>query len=158
MATIKVPAALTRAREIGAKIKTKDQANDAIKLVLRLLRNTINVVGDFSFEDKAVGVQKAWQDRIAGQIRRVRVLQKRLRQGANRTQLADAIGLSIVQASKLLKDLAAAVIKSNSNILQRLLNDFAKAVVEVLEAVGKAILGALPWYVYAIGAYLLIRK
>jgi len=158
MATIKVPAALTRAREIGAKIKTQRQANDAIKLTLSLLRKTIRVAGDFSFEDKAVGVQKAWQDRIAGQIRRVTVLQKRLREGANRTQLADAIGLSIVQAAKLLKDLAAAVKKSNSNVVQRLLNDFAKAMVVVLEAVATAVLGALPWYVYAIGAYLLIRK
>jgi len=171
MPSIATKPALDRARALGAKLETRRKANDAIKLTLKILRNTIGRVGDFSWRDKTTGagVPQAWEKRIKSQLDRVGVLQKRLRKlddagyfrKADRKPpeaLRNQIGLAVIQAAQLLKDLKAAVAESNRDVVQRIMNEFAKAMADVLEAVGKALLAGTPWYVLAGVAYLLMKK
>jgi hypothetical protein len=145
---------ITKARELGAKIQTAKQANDAIILTLKTLRAAIDIVTNFSLADKAAGVVKAYASRIEQQIARVGVLQKR----AYDRKLADAVGLAVVQSAALLSDLRRDVGASQAESTVRALADeFARALREILAAAIETAAQAIPWYVWAGLAYLLLK-
>jgi len=147
-----------RARELGAKIKTAQQANDAIRLTLATLRKSVGLLNGFTFTDKATGVSSAWAGRIEQQINRTAQLQRRL-QGGFDVKQSNAIGLAIVQARDLLASLRKAVATSqNEGTVTALLEQFAAAMKEILEAAGRAAVGALPWWVWAGVAFALLDK
>ncbi len=150
---------LARARALGAKIKTREQARATLKLTRQILRKAVAQLAGFSKLDLAfTKVHTAWVSRLEGQIRRVGVLQKRLAAAFNR-KVSDAIGLAVLQSTYTLKQLRVAVKKSqNQSAIDGLLSDFADSMRKILAAAIETTAKAVPWYVWAVGLYLLTRR
>ena len=151
---------VTGARALGGRLKTKRQAIDALKLTLQTLGKSIVLVQEFSLTDKLVfaKVQSAWLDRIRGQMERLRVIQKRLAKGFTRKR-SDEIAMSVLQAQQLLKELGKAVtVSRNASTVNALRSEFADAMRRIVGAVLETVGSAVPWYVWAVGLYLLTRR
>lgn len=148
---------LKRAREIGARIQTEKQASATIVQVIQTLRRAVDLLGSFSFADKATGFQAAYASRMEQQIDRVRVLQNQLAIGFDRA-LADKIGLAVVQSAGLLRDVKRDVAKSQAEgAFTALAEDFARAMREILEGAARIAAQAIPWWLWAAAAYVLLR-
>ncbi len=139
---------LRRARLHGQKITDARQANAAIVLVLKTLRQAVDLLSGFTFADKAAGFSAAYAARMEQQIDRTRSLQNELRLGFDRA-LADKIGLALVQSSDLLRDVRRDVAKSQAEgAFSELAREFAAAMREILEGAGRLALGALPTWIW----------
>jgi len=129
---------LTQARAIGDKIKTEQQARESILIVLATLRRAAEGLRDRGWFDRATqpNVTRAWQDRIAQQIERVAQLQRR----PFDRQLANAIGLAIVQSAELLRGLKAEVAESNRSMVQVMVEGLLEGIKALLESAAKNLL------------------
>jgi len=139
---------LTQARAIADKIKSEAQAREAILIVLSTLRRAADSVRDRSWFDRTTqpNVTRAWQDRIAQQIDRVSQLQRR----PFDRQLANAIGLSIVQSAELLRGLKAEVAETNRSMVQVMVEGLLEGIKALLESAARNLLDG------SIGSLLLV--